>query len=92
MNAPHQKLNLEPTEELIRLLISLESSEAFVALMKLLEQRADGLAAWSCLIEHDTRLRWAQGRVQELAELLRAFHNRRNWKEVLDKKSSSGVE
>ena len=76
-----QRLNMVPTEEMVRLVISLENNEDFQALMKQMEARSDGLAVWACLVEDEVKLRWAQGRVTEMQDWLRLWHGRRSWKQ-----------
>jgi hypothetical protein len=78
MSTP-KPLGVEKTKELMFLLVALESNRAFQDLMKYLEQRATGLALWGSYLQGDVESRWAQGRTQELSELLRAWHQREEY-------------
>lgn len=79
-----QRLNLVPTETLVRAMIALEGNEDFVALMLLMKDRSEGLSLWSSLVENDVKLRWAQGRVQEMNDWLQLWDGRREFKRQLE--------
>ena len=79
-----QRLNLVPSRELVRLAILLEGNEDFQAFMKQMQDRAEGLALWACLVEDETKVRWAQGRVAEMMDWLRLWHGRRDWKALFN--------
>ena len=72
-------IGVEKTKELMLLLVSLEDNRVFQDLMKYLRRRAEGLALWGAYLPDDTQTRWAQGRVQELSELLHAWEQRQEY-------------
>lgn len=84
-----QRLNLAVTDELVRRMIALEGNEDFAALMKLMQSRAEGLAMWSSIVEHEVRVRWAQGRVAEMMDWLRLWHGRREFKRALEAQAAA---
>lgn len=83
-----QRLNLTATDALVRCVTALENNEDFVELMKLMRSRAEGLALWSSLVENETKVRWAQGRVAEMTDWLRLWHGRKEWKRLLETKAA----
>ena len=89
-----QRLNMMPTRELARLVISLEGNEDFQALMKHMQERADGLAMWACLVEDEVKMRWAQGRVSEMIDWLRLWTGRREVRQFFETQdaASDGVQ
>lgn len=92
MSADQIKTNLAVTAELTQCLVALEHDEAFVRLMTILENRANGLAVWASFVGEEVVLRWSQGRVQELSELLSAWTNRKAWQEMHDKRATKTTE
>ena len=75
-------LTLHPDKKMTELLCSLGQNEQFLQLLQLLSARTAELAVWSKDLEKDVHIRWAQGRVQELDDLLSAFDNRHKTRAV----------
>ena len=78
-------MKLDITPEVIRAMIALEDNRDFQYLMKVMHDRVDSVAAWSCMPSDMTyeQRSWMQGRVQEMADWLYAWTHRRSWRETL---------
>ena len=84
----NQRLNLVPTDKLLRVMSALAANEDFVELMKLMQDRAEGLSMWSSAVKSKTKLRWAQGRVAEMMDWLYLWHNHREIKRHMELEAS----
>jgi len=75
-------LTLHPDKKMTELLCTLGQNDQFLQLMQLLSTRAMALAVWSKDLEKDVHIRWSQGRVSEITDLLSAFENRHKTRAV----------
>ena len=76
MSQDRPNIQLNATPKLVELLERLGADSNFQELMVYLESRCTGLAVWAHSIPDTTLRLWAGGRVQELADLLRVYHDR----------------
>jgi hypothetical protein len=68
--------SFKPTPEIAKMFSTLSADDNFVKFMELLEDRCTGLAVWGHSIPDDIQRTWVGGRVQELSDLLKVFHQR----------------
>lgn len=69
-------LQLKSTPELASIMEILGETKAFSRFMEILEARCTGLAIWAHSLEDETHRLWAGGRVQEMSDVLKLYHNR----------------
>ena len=67
---------LQPTPELLKMLVKLAQSKDFERLMQHLDGRCTAIAIQAHKVAEEPYKTWASGRVQELGELLYLYHQR----------------